>query len=137
MSKPFYFLKFVGNVTSMSLWTLSFFLSVKSKVIFNNYPLPPPSAIMMSLKLNESSLIVHVLESIGTRDIGLTVRSLPEVYLEKLLKFVAAILESSRHLEFYVTWAVEILQYLKTPAQTSLIHLQRNLNKKYNELAKM
>lgn len=92
---------------------------------------------MMSLKLNERSLIVHVLEGIRTQDIGLTVRSLAEVYLEKLLKFLAAMLEISRHLEFYVTWVTEILLVLKTPSQSTLVHLQRNLNRKYGDLAKM
>lgn len=107
--------------------------SVKQALTDKDYA----KALMMSLKLNEQSLIVHVLEGIRTQDIGLTVRSLAEVYLEKLLKFLAAMLEVSRHLEFYVTWVTEILLVLKTPSQSTLVHLQRNLNRKYGDLAKI
>ena len=35
--------------------------------------------------------------------------SLPEIYVEKLLGFVAASLEKSGHLQFYMTWAQSLL----------------------------
>lgn len=44
--------------------------------------------------------------------------SLPDVYVEKLLGFVAACLERSGHLQFFMTWAQNLLmlhgQKLKT-----------------------
>ncbi|KAL1459539.1 hypothetical protein WDU94_011510 [Cyamophila willieti] len=107
--------------------------SVKEALAEQDYA----KALMMSLKLNEQGLIIHVLESVRTRDIALTVRSLAEVYQEKLLKVIAAMLEVSKHIEFYVTWAVELLSQLRSPSQTTLVHLQRNLNKKYGDLAKI
>ncbi|KAI5732903.1 hypothetical protein M8J76_005484 [Diaphorina citri] len=107
--------------------------SVKEALADKDYA----KALMMSLKLNEQGLIIHVLENIRTRDIALTVRSLAEIYLEKLLKFIAAMLEVSKHIEFYVSWVSQILMVLKSPSQTTLVHLQRNLNKKYSDLAKI
>lgn len=35
--------------------------------------------------------------------------SLPDVYVEKLLGFVAACLETSGHLQFYMTWTQSLL----------------------------
>lgn len=35
--------------------------------------------------------------------------SLPDIYVEKLLGFVAACLEKSGHLQFYMTWAQNLL----------------------------
>ena len=35
--------------------------------------------------------------------------SLPDIYVEKLLGFVAACLEKSGHLQFYMTWAQSLL----------------------------
>lgn len=35
--------------------------------------------------------------------------TLPEIYVEKLLGFVAACLEKSSHLQFYMTWAQSLL----------------------------
>ena len=35
--------------------------------------------------------------------------SLPDVYVEKLLGFVAACLETSGHLQFYLSWAQSLL----------------------------
>uniref|UniRef100_A0A8D8SE18 Periodic tryptophan protein 2 homolog n=1 Tax=Cacopsylla melanoneura TaxID=428564 RepID=A0A8D8SE18_9HEMI len=107
--------------------------SVKEALADQDYA----KAVMMSLKLNEQNLIIHVLESVRTQDIALTVRSLAEVYQEKLLKVIAAMLEVSKHIEFYVTWAMEILNHLRSPSQTTMVHLQRNLNKKYGDLAKI
>lgn len=107
--------------------------SVKEALADEDYA----KAVMMSLKLNESTLIIHVLESIRTKDIELTVRSLAPVYQEKLLKFIAALLEVTRHVEFYVHWVSKLLLALQRPAQSTLVLLQRNLNKKYGDLAKI
>lgn len=35
--------------------------------------------------------------------------SLPDIYVEKLLGFVATCLEKSGHLQFYMTWAQNLL----------------------------
>lgn len=35
--------------------------------------------------------------------------SLPELYVEKVLEFLAASMETSRHLEFYLLWTQRLL----------------------------
>ncbi|XP_021930925.1 periodic tryptophan protein 2 homolog isoform X2 [Zootermopsis nevadensis] len=103
-------------------------------------------ALMMSLKLNEHDLIQEVVESIRPVDVELTVRSLPEVYMERTLKFVASSLESTRHVEFYLIWIQHMLTaygptfqvHLKqAQVMPILLTLQKNLTKKYEELAKI
>lgn len=52
--------------------------------------------------------------------------SLPDIYVEKLLGFVAACLEKSGHLQFYMTWAQSLLllhgQKLKNRSAPSLFY---------------
>lgn len=95
------------------------------------------SALMMSLKLNEQHLVRQVVESVPTSHINLVVASLPDIYLEKLLKFVAMTLESTRHIEFYLLWIQSLVTNKKPPPIPTLLLLQKNLGTKYNELAKI
>jgi periodic tryptophan protein 2 len=78
--------------------------------------------------------------------VEMTVRSLPEVYVERTLKFVASSLESTRHLDFYLIWIQHLLtahgpmlQAHSKQAQVVpiLLTLKKNLTRKYEELAKM
>jgi periodic tryptophan protein 2 len=73
--------------------------------------------------------------------VEITVRSLPEVYMERTLKFVASILESTRHVEFYLIWVHHLLTAYGPRVQSQLmpilLTLQKNLTKKYEELAKL
>ncbi|XP_076300716.1 periodic tryptophan protein 2 homolog [Lasioglossum baleicum] len=99
-------------------------------------------ALMMSIKLNEKLLIKRVLENIPTSDIDLIVSTLPDIYVEKVLKFVASELELSRHIHFYLLWVESILtthgprinSALQMPI---LLMLQKNMQKKYDELSKI
>ncbi|XP_078051731.1 periodic tryptophan protein 2 homolog isoform X2 [Augochlora pura] len=99
-------------------------------------------ALLMAIKLNEKLLIKQVLENIPSTNIDLTVAALPEIYVEKVLKFVAAELESSKHIHFYLLWIESILtthgprinSALQMPI---LLMLQKNMQKKYDELSKM
>jgi len=98
-------------------------------------------ALMMSIKLNESDLIQEVMESIRPSDVEITVRSLPEVYMERTLKFVASSLESTHHVEFYLIWIQHLLTACGPRVQSQmtpiLLTLHKNLTKKYEELAKL
>lgn len=93
------------------------------------------SAIVLAFRLNEKALKQEVLETVPhdqsecpaplapAGDESLTqltwflfpvpvpvvCGSLPDVYVEKLLGFVAACLEKSGHLQFYMTWAQSLL----------------------------
>ncbi|GCB77078.1 hypothetical protein scyTo_0018424, partial [Scyliorhinus torazame] len=67
------------------------------------------TAIMMAFRLNEDKLTLEVLESVPHEEIDIVCSTLPLLYAEKLLQFVASALETSRHLEFYLTWAQRLL----------------------------
>uniref|UniRef100_A0A671RHZ4 Periodic tryptophan protein 2 homolog n=1 Tax=Sinocyclocheilus anshuiensis TaxID=1608454 RepID=A0A671RHZ4_9TELE len=63
------------------------------------------SAILLSFRLNEMPLIREVLEAVPYDQITVVCSSLPDVYVDKLLNFVASTLEKSNHLQFYLSWA--------------------------------
>ncbi|EEP79069.1 periodic tryptophan protein 2 [Uncinocarpus reesii 1704] len=75
-------------------------------------------ALIMSFRLNESSLIRTVYESVPPRDIPHVVRSLPTVYITRLLRFVANAADETPHLEFNLLWIRALLsihgRYLKS-----------------------
>ncbi|KAI1963922.1 U3 snoRNP protein [Ophidiomyces ophidiicola] len=66
-------------------------------------------ALIMAFRLNESPLIRAVYECIPARDISHIVRSLPTVYLTRLLRFVATAADTSPHLEFNLLWIRALL----------------------------
>ncbi|WEW56157.1 U3 snoRNP protein [Emydomyces testavorans] len=66
-------------------------------------------ALIMSFRLNESSLIRTVYESIPPRDIPHIVRALPTVYITRLLRFVATAADETPHLEFNLLWIRALL----------------------------
>lgn len=77
-------------------------------------------ALIMAFRLNESSLIRTVYESIPSADIPHVVRSLPTVYITRMLRFVAAAADESPHLEFNLLWIQALLaihgRYIKENA---------------------
>ncbi|XP_077256053.1 periodic tryptophan protein 2 homolog [Temnothorax americanus] len=99
-------------------------------------------ALMMALKLNEKLLTQQVIETIPYKEIELTTTSMPDVYIEKLLKFIAAELESTRHIHFYLLWVETILTKYGSRINTSLqmpvlLMLHKNMQKKYDDLSKI
>ncbi|NXG95725.1 PWP2 protein, partial [Loxia leucoptera] len=75
-------------------------------------------AIVMAFKLNEKRLIQEVIEAVPSSEVDVVCSSLPDLYVEKLLEFLASAFETSCHLEFYLIWAHKLLmlhgQKLKT-----------------------
>ncbi|CAM9298864.1 unnamed protein product [Lampetra planeri] len=67
------------------------------------------SAIVLAFRLNEQALKQEVLETVPHEQIAVVCASLPDVYVEKAAGFVAACLEKSGHLQFYMTWAQNLL----------------------------
>ncbi|KAJ6155483.1 periodic tryptophan protein 2 [Penicillium chermesinum] len=61
-------------------------------------------ALIMAFRLNESKLIRAVYEAIPPSDIPHVVKSVPTVYLPRLLRFVAHAAEETPHLEFNLLW---------------------------------
>ncbi|KAI4882063.1 hypothetical protein NFI96_028322 [Prochilodus magdalenae] len=117
------------------------------------------SAIVLAFRLNETSLIREVLEAVpydqGKYRIhhGLVFHgavlvvvssSLPDVYVEKVLDFVASSLENSRHLQFYLTWAQNLLtlhgQKLKNRSGAILPTVQqllKSIQRHHDDLSKL
>ena len=66
-------------------------------------------ALILAFKLNDVPLVQRVVESVPLGDIKLLVASVPVAYVETLLKHLSYLMESSAHLQFYLTWVVETL----------------------------
>uniref|UniRef100_A0AAX7TZT9 Small-subunit processome Utp12 domain-containing protein n=1 Tax=Astatotilapia calliptera TaxID=8154 RepID=A0AAX7TZT9_ASTCA len=70
--------------------------------------------------------------------------SLPDIYVEKLLGFIATCLEKSGHLQFYMTWAQNLLmlhgQKLKNRSGAilpTLQALQKSIQRHFDDLSKL
>ncbi|KAI0763059.1 WD40 repeat-like protein [Trametes elegans] len=66
-------------------------------------------ALVMAFRLNERPLIQKAYEGVPRADIRLVARGLPAVYVGPLLRFVAAHMERSPHVEFDLLWASALL----------------------------
>jgi periodic tryptophan protein 2 len=66
-------------------------------------------ALIMAFRLNEAPLIRQVFEGVPHTSIALVVKEVPVVYLQRLLRFIAAQTEESPHLEFCLLWVQAIL----------------------------
>uniref|UniRef100_A0A667Y1P0 PWP2 small subunit processome component n=1 Tax=Myripristis murdjan TaxID=586833 RepID=A0A667Y1P0_9TELE len=102
------------------------------------------AAIVLAFRLNERALTQEVLETVPHKEISVVCGSLPDVYVEKLLGFVAASLERSGHLQFYLTWAQTLLmlhgQKLKNRSGAilpTLQALQKSIQKHFDDLSKL
>uniref|UniRef100_UPI00358E2AAB periodic tryptophan protein 2 homolog isoform X2 n=1 Tax=Myxine glutinosa TaxID=7769 RepID=UPI00358E2AAB len=102
------------------------------------------TSLMMSFRLNEKRVIEEVMESIPASHIEVVAGVLPEIYVEKTLDFTATMLESSRHVHFFLLWAQHLLtlhgQQLKVRSASILPlirNLQKNIQKQYDDLSKV
>ena len=69
-------------------------------------------ALVMAFRLNSPKLTTRVYRSVPARDIGLVVRDLPDVYLERMLRLVAREIggDESPFLEFNLLWLESLLR---------------------------
>lgn len=67
------------------------------------------SALMLSFRLNEQSLIEEVIEKIPYTQIEFLAQNLPETYVDRLLSFLPTQIENSAHIQFYLTWLEKLL----------------------------
>jgi hypothetical protein len=58
-------------------------------------------------------------------------------YAERLVTFVAAALENTRHLELYVDWLRHLVTGHPRQPTPSLLLIHKNLSAKYGQLARM
>ncbi|XP_075053645.1 periodic tryptophan protein 2 homolog [Mixophyes fleayi] len=101
-------------------------------------------ALVMAMRLNEERLLQETLESVPSTDIKVLCASLPELFVERLLVHLASQIERTRHLEFYLIWAHELLmhhgQNMKTRSVSLLpaIHsLQKSLQGHFTDISKL
>ncbi|XP_023594878.1 periodic tryptophan protein 2 homolog [Trichechus manatus latirostris] len=101
-------------------------------------------AILMAFRLNEQALVQEALESVPQDEVEVVSSSLPELYVEKVLEFLATSFEVSRHLEFYLLWTRQLLmqhgQKLKSRAGMLLPavqFLQKSIQRHLNDLSKL
>lgn len=74
--------------------------------------------------------------------VELTAANLPDVYVDKVLKFIASELELTRHVHFYLLWIETILTKHGAKINSALqmpilLTLHKNMQKKYDDLSKM
>uniref|UniRef100_A0A2D4NHG6 Small-subunit processome Utp12 domain-containing protein n=1 Tax=Micrurus spixii TaxID=129469 RepID=A0A2D4NHG6_9SAUR len=101
-------------------------------------------AIVMAFRLNEKKMIQEVLETVPYDEIDIVCSSLPDLYIEKVLEFLASCFEKSRHLEFYLMWTQKLLMLhgckLKTRSEKLLPivqFLQKSIQKHFEDLSKL
>ncbi|KAF8794527.1 Periodic tryptophan protein 2 like protein [Argiope bruennichi] len=101
-------------------------------------------AILMALRLNLSAITQEVLESVKVEDIETLTSYLPELYAEKLFRFVVDQLETTPHLEFYTTWVQHLLTAhginIKNRSRANmgtLLTMQKCLSRRLEEIGKM
>ncbi|ETE61896.1 Periodic tryptophan protein 2-like protein, partial [Ophiophagus hannah] len=101
-------------------------------------------AIVMAFRLNEKKMIQEVLETVPCDEIDIVCSSLPDLYVEKVLEFLASCFEKSRHLEFYLVWTQKLLMLhgckLKTRSEKLLPivqFLQKSIQKHFEDLSKL
>lgn len=89
-------------------------------------------AMNYAFRLNEERYLLRVIENIKIDDIGALVQGIPQMFLEKIMVFVSKQLESSPHLEYYLTWCKHILYshgpFIKSNSR-SLVPALRSLQK--------
>lgn len=69
------------------------------------------AALPMALCLNEPELIRAVWQQVPPSSVPLVAQSLPPPYLERLLRFLGAEMEGSRHLHSLLLWVQQLLQW--------------------------
>ncbi|KAH8413779.1 hypothetical protein KR222_008085, partial [Zaprionus bogoriensis] len=98
-------------------------------------------ALVMSLKLNEPSLVNLVLERVPYRDIELICTDLSPDFAQRLLQQLARLLQSSPHIEFYLQWCCCLLTahgYHDGVFQhTALLALHESISRKFETFSKI
>ncbi|CAG8453180.1 5860_t:CDS:2 [Paraglomus brasilianum] len=101
-------------------------------------------SLVMAFRLNESYLIQKVYESIPPSDVPFVVKEIPQIYLDKLIKFIAISMETTPHVEFHLLWVRAIVKshggYLRTRLSEYMIGLRslsRCVTKVLEDIGKM
>jgi periodic tryptophan protein 2 len=87
---------------------------------------------------------LQVIEKTPYQSIDIIVDSMSDIFIDKLMAFIAVQIEKSAHLEFYLTWSQAIMykhgNRIKQRALSKmsiLCNLEKSLTKKFEDLGKM
>ncbi|CAA6666031.1 unnamed protein product [Spirodela intermedia] len=101
-------------------------------------------ALLLSLRLNEDSLIKKCIISVSPSDIPAVASSIPHKYLQRLVKAFADLLESCPHLELILQWCQELckvhgdfIQKNSHSLFTALKYLHKSITKLHQDLSDM
>ncbi|WOL14635.1 periodic tryptophan protein [Canna indica] len=101
----------------------------------------PQRALLLSLRLNEDSLIKKCIFSVRPLDIPTVSSSIPFKYLQRLIEAFADLLENCPHLEFLLRWSQELckahghaIQQNSRSLLPSLRSLQKAISKLHQDL---
>ncbi|CAA7402795.1 unnamed protein product [Spirodela intermedia] len=101
-------------------------------------------ALLLSLRLNEDSLIKKCIISVSPSDIPAVASSIPHKYLQRLVKAFADLLESCPHLELILQWCQELckvhgdfIQKNSHSLFTALRYLHKSITKLHQDLSDM
>jgi periodic tryptophan protein 2 len=101
-------------------------------------------ALVMSIRLNEPSLILESIEQVPPTDVELVLRGLPQVYIERLLPFLSDQVYSSPHIGYYMAWCTKLLslytQTIKSNSRallSSITDLQKSISQRQSDLGQM
>ncbi|KAJ3670982.1 hypothetical protein LUZ60_008408 [Juncus effusus] len=99
-------------------------------------------ALLLSLRLNEDSLIKKCIFAIKPSEISQICNSVPFKYLQRLIEAFASLLESCPHLEFVLQWCQELckvhghnIQQNSRALLPALKSLQKAITKLHQDLA--
>lgn len=67
-------------------------------------------ALLMSLCLNEKEYIIKCIEKCNIGEVSLVIKTIPQEYLYRILEVLVKEIESSKHIEYYLYWCLNILQ---------------------------
>ena len=101
-------------------------------------------ALLLSLHLNDAEIVQEVMEAVPVDSIMLVAKSLPPVFLQRVLDCIALAMGNSLHLEFYLRWIVTLLNgnagLLRTrtpPLIRTLRALMKAISSHESDLAEM
>ncbi|KAJ2157458.1 U3 snoRNP protein [Coemansia sp. RSA 552] len=81
-------------------------------------------ALVNAFRLNEKNVIREIYEKIPPQDVALLTKDFPDAYLERLLKFIAGVMETSQLLEYHLRWVSGLLSNHGAFVKTHSVSLQ-------------
>lgn len=104
----------------------------------------PSQALILSLRLNEDTLIKKCIVAVEPSDIGLVAGAVPSKYLQRLIEALANLVEKSPYLEFILRWCQELcrihgncIQQNSRNLLPALKSLQKAITRSHQDLAEM